>query len=149
MNNLTKSEEAEYIQFNLLAFCYITEFSDKYEKVDIVIRPEDIQITSTEEGNVKGKIINCIFKGIHYQYTVKVGKNEVYIQSTSLYDTNIEVGLKVEPDLIHIMKRQISSNVYVGYITNILETIFITFCLHVCNSIKMVSEALSGIFFLF
>ena len=95
-----------------------------HEKVDVVIRPEDIQITSTEEGNVKGKIINCIFKGIHYQYTVKVGKNEVYVQSTSLYDTNIEVGLKVEPDLIHIMKRQISSNVYVGYITKNNEVSF-------------------------
>ena len=95
-----------------------------HEKVDVVIRPEDIQITSVEEGNVKGKIVNCIFKGIHYQYTVKVGKNEVYIQSTSLYDTNIEVGLKVEPDLIHIMKRQISSNVYVGYITKNNEVSF-------------------------
>ena len=88
-----------------------------HDKVDVVIRPEDIQITSVEEGNVKGKIVNCIFKGIHYQYTVKVGKNEVYVQTTSLFDTDIEVGLKVEPDLIHIMKRQISSNVYVGYIT--------------------------------
>ena len=95
-----------------------------HEKVDVVIRPEDIQITSTEEGNVKGKIINCIFKGIHYQYTVKVGKNEVYVQSTSLFETNIEVGLKVEPDLIHIMKRQISSNVYVGYITKNNEVSF-------------------------
>ena len=95
-----------------------------HEKVDVVIRPEDIQITSTEEGNVKGKIINCIFKGIHYQYTVKVGKNEVYVQSTSLFETNIDVGLKVEPDLIHIMKRQISSNVYVGYITKNNEVSF-------------------------
>ena len=95
-----------------------------HDKVDVVIRPEDIQITSVEEGNVKGKIVNCIFKGIHYQYTVKVGKNEVYVQSTNLYDTNIEVGLKVEPDLIHIMKRQISSNVYVGYITKNNEVSF-------------------------
>ena len=95
-----------------------------HDKVDVVIRPEDIQITSVEEGNVKGKIVNCIFKGIHYQYTVKVGKNEVYVQSTSLFETNIDVGLKVEPDLIHIMKRQISSNVYVGYITKNNEVSF-------------------------
>ena len=95
-----------------------------HDKVDVVIRPEDIQITSVEEGNVKGKIVNCIFKGIHYQYTVKVGKNEVYVQTTSLFDTDIEVGLKVEPDLIHIMKRQISSNVYVGYITKNNEVSF-------------------------
>ena len=87
-----------------------------HEKVDVVVRPEDIQITTPENGHITGKIVNCIFKGIHYQYTIKVGKNEVYVQSTSLYDTDIEVGLKVEPDLIHIMKRLISSNVYYGYI---------------------------------
>ena len=87
-----------------------------HEKVDVVVRPEDIQITTPENGHVKGKIVNCIFKGIHYQYTIKVGKNEVYVQSTSLYDTDIEVGLNIEPDLIHIMKRLLSSNVYEGYI---------------------------------
>ena len=87
-----------------------------HEKVDVVVRPEDIQITTPENGQVKGKIVNCIFKGIHYQYTIKVGKNEVYVQSTSLFDTDIEVGLRIEKDLIHIMKRLISSNVYEGYI---------------------------------
>ena len=87
-----------------------------HEKVDVVVRPEDIQITTPENGHVVGKIVNCIFKGIHYQYTIKVGKNEVYVQSTTLFDTNIEVGLNIEPDLIHIMKRLISSNVYEGYI---------------------------------
>lgn len=87
-----------------------------HEKVDVVIRPEDIIICSKEEGNVSGKIVDCTFKGIHYQYTVMVGKNEVLIQSTQKYDTNIEVGLKVEPDLIHIMKREVSSNVFEGYI---------------------------------
>ena len=87
-----------------------------HEKVDVVVRPEDIIITKVEEGTAVGKIVDCIFKGIHYQYTIMVGKNEVIVQSTLKYDTNIEVGLKIEPDLIHIMKREISSNVFEGYI---------------------------------
>ncbi len=95
-----------------------------HEKVDVVVRPEDIQICKPEEGHATGVITNCIFKGIHYQYTIKVGKNEVYVQSTSLYDTNIEVGINIEPDLIHIMKRLISSNVYEGYINKNNQVIF-------------------------
>lgn len=87
-----------------------------HEKVDVVVRPEDVVMVKKEEGNVVGKITNCIFKGIHYQYTIMVGKNEVTIQSTLQYPVGIEVGLKIEPDLIHIMKRAISTNVFEGYI---------------------------------
>ena len=52
------------------------------EKVDIVVRPEDIKIKPLGEGNVNAKIVNKIFKGIHYQFTAMVGNNEVLIQST-------------------------------------------------------------------
>lgn len=87
-----------------------------HEKVDVVVRPEDVTITTVRKGNVTGQITNCIFKGIHYQYTVMVGKNEVIIQSTIQYPVGKEVGLSIAPDLIHIMKRQFSSNVYEGYV---------------------------------
>lgn len=95
-----------------------------HEKVDVVIRPEDFKITTVEKGIVKGKITDCIFKGIHYQYTIMVGKNEVIVQSTSLHETNVEVGLTVDADLIHIMKRQILSNVYEGYINKFNQVCF-------------------------
>ena len=87
-----------------------------HEKVDVVVRPEDVKITSIEDGVAVGKITNCIFKGIHYQYTIMVGKNEVIVQSTSSYPLHQEVGLKIKPNLIHIMKRPISANVFEGYI---------------------------------
>ena len=95
-----------------------------HEKVDVVVRPEDIQITTVENGNCKGKIVDCIFKGIHYQYTIMVGKSEVLVQSTQLFETNIDVGLNIAPDLIHIMKRRITSNVYEGYINKSNELCF-------------------------
>ncbi len=87
-----------------------------HEKVDVVVRPEDVIITTVDNGVVVGTITNCIFKGIHYQYTIMVGKNEVAVQSTSQYQLNSQVGLRVEPDLIHIMKRQFSRNVFEGYV---------------------------------
>ena len=88
-----------------------------HEKVDVVVRPEDVKICKVEDGIAVGKIINCIFKGIHNQYTIMVGKNEVLVQTTKHYETGIEVGIKIAPDLIHIMKREISSNAFEGYIT--------------------------------
>ena len=82
------------------------------EKVDVVVRPEDIIIHTDGEGSVKAKIVNKIFKGIHYQYTAMVGNNEVLIQSTIDYPTNITVTLTIEPELIQIMKREYSANIY-------------------------------------
>ena len=84
----------------------------KNEKVDVVVRPEDIIIHTDGEGQVKAKIVNKIFKGIHYQYTAMIGNNEVLIQSTIDYPTNIVVTLTIEPELIQIMKREYTANIY-------------------------------------
>ena len=53
-----------------------------------------------------------------------VGKNEVIVQSTKMYETSKEVGIKVSPDLIHIMKREISSNAFEGYINKNNQVVF-------------------------
>lgn len=82
------------------------------EKVDVVVRPEDIIIHQDGTGQIKAKIVNKIFKGIHYQYTAMVGNNEVLIQSTIDYLINIEVSLSIEADLIQIMKREYTTNIY-------------------------------------
>ena len=82
------------------------------EKVDVVVRPEDIKIKPLGEGNVNAKIVNKIFKGIHYQFTAMVGNNEVLIQSTTDRAIDQEVSLSIKPELIHIMKREFSTNRY-------------------------------------
>jgi len=82
------------------------------EKVDVVVRPEDIIIHKESEPGVKAKIVNKIFKGIHYQFTAMIGNNEVLIQSTVDHPVNEVVSLTIEPDLIHIMKREYTSNIY-------------------------------------
>ncbi len=83
------------------------------EKVDVVIRPEDILIVGKGKGNVDGEIMNKVFKGVHYEYVVYVGrKSEVIIQSTKEYDLGLEVGLVIEPEAIHIMKKEVTANVY-------------------------------------
>ena len=82
------------------------------EKVDVVVRPEDIIMKKESEGTVKAKIVNKIFKGIHYQFTAMVGNNEVLIQSTVDHPVGEVVSLSIDPDLIQIMHREYTTNIY-------------------------------------
>ncbi len=87
------------------------------EKVDVVIRPEDINIVKEGKGTVDGLIASKIFKGMHYEYIINVGKAEVVVQSTAELEEGITVGLVVDPVNIQIMKKPFVSNFYDGYIT--------------------------------
>ena len=87
------------------------------EKVDVVVRPEDIKLTKPGAGTVDGVINSKIFKGMHYEYIILVGKAEVVVQSTAELDEGATVGLKVDPVNIQIMKKPFVSNFYDGYIS--------------------------------
>ena len=89
----------------------------KNEKVDIVVRPEDVVLLDEDKGQVKGKIISSIFKGVHYEMVMKVGKTEVVIQSTKERKVGESVSINIAPDNIHVMAKEFSSNKYDGYIT--------------------------------
>lgn len=89
---------------------------EKNERVDVVIRPEDVKIVSEEEGMVCGKLVSKIFKGVHYEYVMMVGKNEVLIQDTRDFPIKQNIGIVIEPDLIHIMKKEYTYNEFIGYI---------------------------------
>ena len=104
------------VKFIDKVFDCVDEFEPN-EKVDVVVRPEDVEIVDADSGTAKGKIINSIFKGIHYEMTMKVGKTEVVIQDTVEKKVGETVGIVVKPDNIHIMKKEFSSNIYDGYIT--------------------------------
>ena len=104
------------VRFINKIFDCVDEF-EKNEKVDVVVRPEDVKIVSEEEGMVKGVISSCIFKGVHYQMTMMVGRSEVVIQSTKGYEVGEKVSITIAPNDIHIMHKEFVSNVYDGYIT--------------------------------
>ena len=93
-------------------------------KVDVVVRPEDVEIVKPEEGIVSGQIVSSIFKGVHYEMIMMVGKSEVMIQSTKEVKVGDTIGIRVSPDNIHIMKRDFVSNVYDGYIDKINKVHF-------------------------
>ena len=87
------------------------------EKVDVVVRPEDIILDKAGKGVVDGVISSKIFKGMHYEYIINVGKAEVIAQSTAELSEGTTVSLSVEPVNIQIMKKPFVSNFYDGYIT--------------------------------
>ena len=82
------------------------------EKVDVVVRPEDVIFKEKDEDMINGVIISKIFKGVNYQYTVMVGKNEVIVKSTQDYPLNVEIGMNIYKDSIHIMKKDFTTNIY-------------------------------------
>ncbi len=87
------------------------------DKVDVVVRPEDVVICDAGQGDVDGKIVSSVFKGVHYEMTFVVGKTEIVIQDTVERKVGDECGIKIAPDSIHIMAKEIEANRYVGYIT--------------------------------
>lgn len=79
-------------------------------QVDVVVRPEDVIITTPEEGAICGEVSSVVFKGIHYETTVISGKNEIVIQSTKTVKVGTKVGLLIEPDGIHVMMAEKALN---------------------------------------
>ncbi|MBO5525786.1 MAG: ABC transporter ATP-binding protein [Clostridia bacterium] len=86
------------------------------ELVDVVIRPEDIKMVPYGEGQFHGRVTSVVFKGVHYEITIMRKKNEIIIQSTWAPEVGELIGMRVNPDDIHIMKKAILSNKYDGYI---------------------------------
>ena len=71
--------------------------------VDVVVRPEDVILTNNEEGTVVGEVTSVIFKGMHYEVAVESGKYEMIVRTTKCYSVGDVVGMKLEPDGIHVM----------------------------------------------
>ncbi len=96
----------------------------KNEKVDVVIRPEDIFILEEGKGMVDGEIVSKIFKGVYYEYVAMVGKNEVVIQDTASHKVGERISMFIKPFDIQIMHKEYSANTYVGYIDKNNKCVF-------------------------
>ena len=74
------------------------------ESVEVVIRPEDLQIVSKENGAFTGIVDSVIFKGVHYEIIVMVEGREYIVHSTQSAEVGVEVGMTVAPTDIHVME---------------------------------------------
>lgn len=78
--------------------------------VDVVIRPEDIDLVKPEEGIIRGTVVSLIFKGVHYEMGVMANGHEWLVHSTDLFPVGTEVGIKVDPFDIQIMHKPTSED---------------------------------------
>ncbi len=73
--------------------------------VDVVIRPEDIDLLKPEEGTIQGVVTHLIFKGVHYEMEVQANGFEWLVHSTDLFPVGTKVGIHVDPFDIQIMNK--------------------------------------------
>lgn len=90
------------------------------EKVDVVVRPEDIILSlKPHKDFIEGEITSKIFKGVFYQYVIMSGRNEVIAQSTTSFNENTHVYFGFTKENIQIMKKSLTNNLYTdAYIQN-------------------------------
>ena len=87
------------------------------ENVDVVVRPEDVDIVPVDKGMLKGVVTSVDFLGVHYEIIVDIGGFKWMIQTTDECFVGDNVGLFIEPDAIHIMKKSEYSGLYGDYST--------------------------------
>lgn len=89
--------------------CVDTGFG-KNKPVDVVIRPEDIDLVSPADGTMTGIVTHLIFKGVHYEMEVTANNFEWLVHSTDMVPVGTEVGIKVDPFDIQIMNKPVSED---------------------------------------
>lgn len=77
----------------------------KCKPVDVVIRPEDIDLVVPEAGTMQGVVSHLIFKGVHYEMEVMAGGREWLVHSTDMFPVGTKVGIHVDPFDIQIMNK--------------------------------------------
>jgi len=85
------------------------------EPVDVVIRPEDVDIVEARQGMLKGTVTSVTFRGVLYDIIVDFRGFKWLIQTTDLSPVGAEIGIKIEPDGIHIMKKGPFSGMFGDY----------------------------------
>ncbi len=90
---------------------------DKKEPVDVVVRPEDVDVVPVDKGMLVGTVTNVTFKGDYYEIIVDVQGFKWMLETSDFVGVDSVIGLYIEPDAIHIMKKSEYSNMFGDYST--------------------------------
>lgn len=82
--------------------CVDKGFKDN-EEVEVVIRPEDIDIVKPQEAKLGGVVRSIVFKGVHYEIVVESEYRNYLIHTTDYFEVGLKVGLTFGEDDIHVM----------------------------------------------
>ena len=85
------------------------------EPVDVVIRPEDVDIVPEDQGQLRGTVTSVTFKGMQYDIIVDFYGFKWLIQTTDLSPVGTRIGIKIDPDGIHVMSKSSYSGMFGDY----------------------------------
>lgn len=75
------------------------------EEIEVVLRPEDMDVVAPEDGKVCGTIVSKVFMGVHYEYLVETNMRKYKVHTTENIKTGTEVGLTIDPYDIQVMHK--------------------------------------------
>ena len=103
------------VSFSGHVFDCVDEGFELKEPVDVVIRPEDVDIVPEDKGMLRGVVTSVTFLGVHYEIIVDIDGFKWMIQTTDFVDEDEHIGLYIEPEAIHIMKKSEYSGMFGDY----------------------------------
>lgn len=103
------------VEFEGMRFKCVDKGFSKNEPVDVVVRPEDVDIVPAAEGMLTGEVTSVTFKGVHYEIIVDIKGFKWMIQTTEKSEVGDIIGISIKPDEIHIMKKSEYSGLYGDY----------------------------------
>lgn len=110
--------EADYrVKFSDHSFECVDSGFAKGETVDVVVRPEDVDVVPVERGMLTGKVFSVTFKGDYYEIIVDVAGFKWMLETSDYVGVDQLIGLHIEPEAIHVMKRSKFSDTFGDYST--------------------------------
>lgn len=103
------------VEFEGMRFKCVDKGFTQNEPVDVVVRPEDVDIVPESEGMLKGEVTSVTFKGVHYEIIVDINGFKWMIQTTDESKVGDIIGISIKPEEIHIMKKSEYSGLYGDY----------------------------------
>ena len=103
------------VKFAGHVFTCVDSGFERGQAVDVVVRPEDADIVPEEQGMLCGVVTSVTFLGVHYEIIVDIEGFKWMIQTTDFVDVDEHIGLKIDPDAIHVMKKSQYSGMFGDY----------------------------------
>ncbi len=103
------------VEFQGIKFQCVDKGFGKDEPVDVVIRPEDVDIVAPENGMLQGTVTSVTFKGVHYEIIVDIDGFKWMIQTTEFSAVGDKIGICIKPVEIQVMRKSAYSGLYGDY----------------------------------
>ena len=93
------------VEFDGQQFVCVDKGFDEGQEVDIVLRPEDLDIVEVGQGKIEGVVSSIIFKGVHYEIMVETSERMYKVHTTDMSEIGKKVNLDFWPEDIHVMEK--------------------------------------------